>query len=178
MRVVGRQRALQRHEGHARQAGLLQGGRHQAHAQALRRGRDLYPLVGREYRRIGYATGRELADSLRNLSRREGATMFIGVLAVVAALLHRYSGQDKMILGSNTANRNRPEIEPVIGYFLTQLAFGIDLLIRAMPELKARADETLRLSDLTLPHALARVLLIEQLYRAWSINANHPYHRE
>ena len=72
-------------------------------------------------------TGRELADGLRNLSRREGSTMFIGVLAVVAALLYRYSGQEKMILGSNTANRNRPEIEPVFGYFLTQLAFGVDL---------------------------------------------------
>jgi 23S rRNA (pseudouridine1915-N3)-methyltransferase len=44
--------------------------------------------------------------------------------------------------------------------------------------LRARADETLRLSDLTLPHALVRVIAAEALYRAWSLNANHPYHRE
>ncbi len=46
------------------------------------------------------------------------------------------------------------------------------------PRLKAGADETLRLSDLTLPHAFVRVLLAEALYRAWSLRAGHPYHRE
>ena len=45
-------------------------------------------------------------------------------------------------------------------------------------DLKATADETLRLSDLTLPHAFARVLLTEALYRAWTLASGHPYHRE
>jgi 23S rRNA (pseudouridine1915-N3)-methyltransferase len=46
------------------------------------------------------------------------------------------------------------------------------------PALKAQADEMLRLSHLTLPHALVRVLLAEALYRAWTLSQGHPYHRE
>jgi 23S rRNA (pseudouridine1915-N3)-methyltransferase len=55
--------------------------------------------------------------------------------------------------------------------FLIGGADGLD------SELKARADLLLRLSSLTLPHAMVRVLLAEQLYRAWTITQNHPYHR-
>ena len=45
-------------------------------------------------------------------------------------------------------------------------------------DLKLTSDETLRLSDLTLPHAFVRVLLAEALYRGWTVMVNHPYHRE
>ena len=56
--------------------------------------------------------------------------------------------------------------------FIIGGADGID------DEIKARADATLRLSSLTLPHAMARLVLCEQLYRAMSVVRNHPYHRE
>ena len=55
--------------------------------------------------------------------------------------------------------------------FLIGGADGLD------PALKARAQTLLRLSSLTLPHGMVRVLLAEQLYRAWSVTQNHPYHR-
>ena len=45
-------------------------------------------------------------------------------------------------------------------------------------EVRTRADKLLSLSALTLPHGLARVVLAEQLYRAWTILGNHPYHRD
>ena len=45
-------------------------------------------------------------------------------------------------------------------------------------ELKQQADDFIRLSSLTLPHGLARLILCEQLYRAMSVLKNHPYHRE
>ena len=46
------------------------------------------------------------------------------------------------------------------------------------PQIKASAHERLRLSSLTLPHALVRPLLAEAIYRAWSLQKGHPYHRE
>ena len=45
------------------------------------------------------------------------------------------------------------------------------------PELKASCTPLLRLSSMTMPHPLVRVVLIEQIYRGWSILVNHPYHR-
>lgn len=56
--------------------------------------------------------------------------------------------------------------------FLIGGANGLD------PSLKTHGALTWKLSSLTLPHAFARLLIIEQLYRAWTILQGHPYHRE
>jgi amino acid adenylation domain-containing protein len=74
----------------------------------------------------------ELSAALRAAARQHGVTLFMTMLAVTAALLHRDSGQERLILGANNANRNRPEIEPVLGCFLTQVPFALDL--RGDPE--------------------------------------------
>lgn len=57
------------------------------------------------------------------------------------------------------------------------LAFVIGGADGLDPSLKTQARAMMRLSSMTLPHAMARVLLVEQIYRAFSILNNHPYHR-
>ena len=53
--------------------------------------------------------------------------MFMAVLGVLDALLHRFSGKEKIVVGSNSANRARIELESVFGFFLTQVPFAVDL---------------------------------------------------
>jgi hypothetical protein len=64
---------------------------------------------------------------LRALARREGATMFMAALAALYALLWRLTGRERLIVGSNSANRARAEMHPVVGFFLTQVPFACDL---------------------------------------------------
>jgi len=59
----------------------------------------------------------------------------------------------------------------------TETAFVIGGADGLGPEVKARAAMLLRLSSLTLPHALAQVVLLEQIYRAATLLTGHPYHR-
>jgi non-ribosomal peptide synthetase component F len=66
-------------------------------------------------------------ERLRSVAQAEKATYFMAVLAVVAAHMGRLTGWEKLVVGSNSANRARPELEPVVGFFLTQVPFAFDL---------------------------------------------------
>jgi amino acid adenylation domain-containing protein len=66
-------------------------------------------------------------DGLRELSRREGVTLFVTLLAAFKTLLLRYSGQDDVIVGAPVAGRMRPEVERLIGFFVNTLVLRTDL---------------------------------------------------
>ena len=70
---------------------------------------------------------RELASALQAAGRERGATLFMVLMAAFQALLHRYTGQDELLVGSPVANRTRVEIERLIGMFFNLLAFRADL---------------------------------------------------
>ncbi|MBD2441617.1 condensation domain-containing protein, partial [Nostoc sp. FACHB-110] len=68
-----------------------------------------------------------LVTQLRQLSQASGTTMFMTLLAGFAVLMSRYSGQTDLVIGSPIANRNRQEIEGLIGFFVNTLALRFDL---------------------------------------------------
>ncbi|SFJ64648.1 non-ribosomal peptide synthetase [Thermoflavimicrobium dichotomicum] len=69
----------------------------------------------------------ELVTALRKLSRQEGTTLFMTLLAAFKVLLSRYTGQSDIAVGSPVAGRNHPEVENVVGFFVNSLVFRTDL---------------------------------------------------
>src|SRR5262245_4232113 len=69
----------------------------------------------------------ELSEALRVLSRREGVTLFMTLLAAFKVVLARYSGQADVAVGAPVANRNRAELEGLIGFFVNTLVLRTDL---------------------------------------------------
>ena len=68
-----------------------------------------------------------LLNKLRDLSRREGVTMFTLALAAYKALLYRYTNQDTILVGTTFANRNRPELQNMVGYLLNLIVLSTDV---------------------------------------------------
>jgi amino acid adenylation domain-containing protein len=78
------------------------------------------------------------AVGLRALSRSSGTTLFGAVLAAFSALLYRYSGQRDILVGSPTANRSRPQLETLIGFFTNTV------VLRCRPEASLRFEDWVR----------------------------------
>ena len=70
---------------------------------------------------------KRLLDALRELARREGVTMFTLALAAYKALLYRYTGQETILVGSTFANRDRPELQNMVGYLLNLIVLSTDM---------------------------------------------------
>ncbi|HEY5141479.1 MAG TPA: condensation domain-containing protein, partial [Methylococcales bacterium] len=68
-----------------------------------------------------------LTQGLKTLSQQQNVTLFMTLLAALQVLLHRYSGQDDIVVGTAIAGRNRQEIEKLIGFFVNTLAIRTDL---------------------------------------------------
>jgi amino acid adenylation domain-containing protein len=96
---------------------------------------------------VGDHTSRMLSPDLRQaleaIARENGATLFMVLLAAYATVLHRYSGEEDIVIGTPFAGRNRSELEGMIGYFINPLALRVDLSGEpSFNELVARAKET------------------------------------
>ncbi len=117
----------------------------------------------------------------RTLGKSPAALMAAEAQRIEAAIRSVAKGARRVVLDERGERRNTTQLAERLRFWLGD---GRDVVLIVGgpdgldPSLKASADETLRLSDLTLPHAFARVLLAEALYRAWSVTAGHPYHRE
>ncbi|MEL4897611.1 amino acid adenylation domain-containing protein [Crocosphaera sp. Alani8] len=69
----------------------------------------------------------DVSETLKTLSRQTGATLFMTLLAAFKILLYRYTGQNDILVGSTVTNRNRPEIENLIGLFVNNLIFRTEI---------------------------------------------------
>ena len=77
--------------------------------------------------RLSFDIDATLTRGLRELARREGATLFMTLLAAFSVLLHRYSRQDDIAVGVPIAGRTRPELKQLIGFFVNTLVVRVDM---------------------------------------------------
>src|SRR6266545_1913824 len=89
-----------------------------------------------------FVVERELAEKLKSLSRREGVTLFMTLMGAFVVVMSRYSGQQEAVVGTDIANRNRAEIEGLIGFFVNQLVIRVGVRDReSFKELLGRVKE-------------------------------------
>lgn len=115
-----------------------------------------------------------LSEALKKLSRQEGVTLFMTLSAAFKTLMHRYTGQNDIVIGTDVANRNRVEIEGLIGCFVNQVVLRTDL--SGNPSFQNLLD---RVREVTLGAYVHQDLpfekLVEELQPQRDLNRNPLY---
>ncbi len=134
----------------------------------------------RQFFKIDAAT----SQALKTLSRAEGATLFMTLLAAFQTLLHRYTGQEDICVGTPVAGRNRAEVENLIGFFVNTLVMRGDLtgqpsfreLLRRVREvsLESFARQDLPFQKLVEELQPERDLSRPPLFQVWFVLQNAP----
>ncbi len=111
---------------------------------------------------VGVVLDEALAAGLKRLSRKQGTTLFMTLLAGWAAVLGRLSGQEEVVIGTPTANRGRREIEGLIGFFVNTLALRVELtgsptVAELLERVKRRALEAQHNQDIPFEQVVERV---------------------
>jgi len=111
-----------------------------------------------------------LHDRVKELSRREGATLFMTLLAAFIVLLYRYADQEDISVGTITANRRRSELEGLIGFFVNPLVLRIDLggepsLREVLIRVKEKALEAFKHQDLPFEKLVAELKPVRDFTR-------------
>jgi aspartate racemase len=125
---------------------------------------------------------RQLSDALAELARDNGCTLFMTVYAVLLVLLHRYSGQTDIVVGTQIAGREEVEFEPLVGTFINTIALRTDVSGNpAFTELLERARDTvsdaLELRHLPLEELVEIVNPKRDLSRNALFSVNFVYQR-
>ena len=127
---------------------------------------------------------KQLVRALEQLSQRQGVTLFMTLLAAFKVLLARYSGQEDIVVGSPSANRNRAELNQLIGFFVNNLVLRTDLsgnpsfaeLLVRVREVTLRSSEHQDVPFDKLVHALRPVRSLDHspLFQVMFILQNFP----
>jgi Condensation domain len=159
---------------------------HLAGAETLELPTDHPRLASRNYRgaQQRFALEPELAAALRELSRQEGGTLFMTLLAAFQTLLYRYSGQRDIVVGTPAANRDRLELEELIGFFVNTLALRLrlssedsfrELLHRVRKTaLAAYSHDQVPFETLVMELSPKRVVGQNPIFQTWFFLENRP----
>ena len=113
----------------------------------------------------------QLTQQLKKLSQKSGSTLFMTLLAGFVVLLSRYSRQTDLVVGSPIANRNRQEIEPLIGFFVNTLALRFDL--SPEPSFEALLAQVRKVTQNAYEHQdLPFEMLVEELQLERNLDRN------